>query len=73
MFVLLRTIVHALIMKEGSEVHVMVMQPPVLSSPINYLVLFDVAMTSEVAFFLHQLRHLNPSTVLSPQAAQEST
>lgn len=75
MFVLPRlcTIVRALIMEEGSEVHVMVMQPPVLSLPINYLVLFDVAMTSEVAFFLHQLRHSNQSAVLSPQAAQEST
>lgn len=45
--------------------HVMVMQPPVLSLSINYLALFDVTMTSEVAFFNHQLRHLNPSTVLS--------
>lgn len=62
-----------LIIKEDSEVHVMVMQPPVLSLPINYLVLFDVATTSEVAFFLHQLRHVNPSAVLSPQAAQGST
>lgn len=43
--------VHVLIVTEGREVHVMVMQPPVLSAPINYLLLFDVATTSEVAFF----------------------
>lgn len=46
--------------------YVMVMQPPVLSLPINNLVLFDVATMSKVAFFLHHLRHVNPPAVLSP-------
>lgn len=38
--------------------HVMVMQPPVPSLPINNQVPFDVATVSEVVSLLHQLRHL---------------
>lgn len=56
----------ALIIKEDREVYVMVMQPPVLSLPINNQVFFDVATMSKVAFFLHQLRHVNVPAVLSP-------
>lgn len=55
-----------LIIKEDREVYVMVMQPPVLSLPINNQVFFDVATMSKVAFFLHQLRHVNVPAVLSP-------
>lgn len=72
-FVTLCLCTSVLIIKGDSEVHVMVMQPPVHSLPIHYLVLFDVATISEVAFSLHQLRHVNPSAVLSPQGAQGST
>lgn len=46
--------------------YVVVMQPPVLSLLINNQVLFDVATQSEVASFLHHLRHVNPPDVLSP-------
>lgn len=56
-----------LIINEDSEVHVMVMQPPVLSLPINNQVPFEQNTTSEVAsFFFHLLQHVNPPAVLSP-------
>lgn len=55
-----------LIINEDGEVHVMVMQPPVLSLSINNQVPFHVDPMSKVAPFFHQLRHVNPLAVLSP-------
>lgn len=59
-----------LIIKGDSSVYVIVMPSPVLSLPINKRALFHVAVMSEVAFFLHQLRHVNPPAVLSLQALE---
>lgn len=58
------------ILKGDSGVYVMVMPAPVLSLPINKRALFHVAVMSEVAFFLHQLRHVNVPAVLSLQALE---
>lgn len=54
--------------KGDSKVYVMVMLVPGLSLPINKRAVFHVAVMSEVAFFLHQLPHVNPPAVLSLQA-----